>query len=239
MYRLIKKDFIASWMFIGIATLLIPFLTSISLWAMMDDFGGIALGFITFLTVAMCFLTSLIFILVDTTAKTDTTYAGFPIERAEIVLARYASSFMLTIYSLSLVVFTIWVLSAISNESDKAFAILLSIRGVIGIFVFLILIISFSYPFIFKFGTSKGTVIYLSVMMFIGLLEPLISFLNKALSGIIVIDLSVFKTAFESTIKFVRLLPTTEIYLLLFSLLLVTVFTSILLSIRFYSKRDL
>ena len=239
MLNLIRKDFIAGWMFVGIATLMIPFLTSLAIWAMMDDFGGIALGFITILTVLMCTASSLIFILVDTVSKTESTYAGLPLERTTIVLSRYAGSLILITYSLCLAVFTIWLLSFGSGGSDRAFAILLSLRGITGMYVFLILINSFLYPFILKYGTGRGAFIYFSAVIVLGLLDPLVGFLQNVLSGIILIDLSFIKNVFESTVGFIRFLPLTELYLLLFSVLISIISTSLLLSIKFYSKRDL
>jgi len=239
MVQLIKKDFISSKIFLGIATIVIPFITCIMLLAMMDDFGGVALGAITLLTVFACAITSIIPFLLDTTTGIETTFAGFPIERSEIVLARYLSAYLLNTYALLLIVVTIWVLNALVNPSDNAFEILLSIRGIIGIYVFLTFLLSFFLPYILKFGASKGSVYYMATMMILGFLDPIYTLLNNLSSGLFVIDLSIFKRIFEASILFIRFLPASEVYLLLISVVLVVVSSSIYLSIKLYTKRDL
>lgn len=239
MIRLIKKDIIACWPFLVIATLVIPFLTWLMLWAMMDDFGGVALGAITLLTVFACTITSIIPFLVDTTTGIETTFVGFPIERSAIVLARYISAYLLNTYALLLIVVTIWLLNILFNPSDSAFEILLSIRGIIGIYVFLTFLLSFFLPYILKFGASKGSVYYLATMMILSFLDPFYTMLNNLTSGLFVIDLSIFTRVFEASMRFIRFLPTSEVYLLLISVVLVVVSSSIYLSIKFYSKRDL
>jgi hypothetical protein len=82
-------------------------------------------------------------------------------------------------------------------------------------------------------------VLYLATMLAFGFIEPIFTLITNLMSGIFVIDFSIFERFFEATIEFIRFLPPSEIYLLLASVVLVVISSSIYLSIMFYSKRDL
>ena len=96
MLNLIRKDFIACWMFLIGVVILIPFITLIAMWAMMDDFGGVIIGVLTFVVMILCIASSFIFMGVDSAFQAEMIYASLPIKRSKIVLASYLSSFMLT-----------------------------------------------------------------------------------------------------------------------------------------------
>lgn len=62
MFNLIEKDFIAGWMFLIGVVLIIPFISMIAMWAMMDDFGGVIIGVFTFIVMALCIASSFTFL---------------------------------------------------------------------------------------------------------------------------------------------------------------------------------
>ncbi|HEX9975263.1 MAG TPA: ABC-2 transporter permease, partial [bacterium] len=141
MFSLIKKDFIAGWMFLIGVVILIPFITMIAMWAMMDDFGGVIIGIFTFIVMVLCIASSFIFLSVDTTYKAEMIYASLPIKRSKIVIARYLSSFILTTGSFSLAVLSCFSMVYIFNHTDPAFKIILSFRGIISMISFLFMIL--------------------------------------------------------------------------------------------------
>lgn len=57
-----KKDFMVCWMFIIGILLIIPFLTTIALLAMIEDFGGVVIPVFTLIIVGLCIASSFIFI---------------------------------------------------------------------------------------------------------------------------------------------------------------------------------
>ncbi|MBN2091819.1 ABC-2 transporter permease [candidate division KSB1 bacterium] len=239
MLRLIKKDFIAGWMFLIGVVLIIPFITTITIFAMLDDFGGLILGVFTFIVVALCVASAFIFLSVDTIYNADMIYASLPIKRALIVLARYLSSFMLTAGSYSLALLSCYVAVNLFDKNDTAFEIILSWRGLLSMLIFMFLILSFMFPFIFKFGTGKGTMAALITQISLVLIIPLIKFIMKALSGIFDFDFAFFSRIFYKSIQWLMQLEKFQVYLLLIGIFLSVILISISLSIRFFNHRDL
>ena len=241
MLKLIKKDFAAGWIFLGVVTVGIPFLTTIALLAMMDDFGGIVYGFFAIITIFLCTFGSLIFLLIDSSFETDSTYASLPIKRESIILARYFSSFLLTIFSFGIVVITLWVVSSLSaaKEYESAFQLLLSFSGISSVFIGLLFIQAFIFPFIFKFGTGKGLLKSLITITILVVIEPLFKFINNVVFGNYEFDLLFIIQHLKNILLYMKNLSTAELYFVLFIFFVTVEFSSILLSQRFYSKRDL
>lgn len=239
MLNLIKKDFLAGWVFLPGIIVIIPFLTAMQIWAMMDDFGGIVVGFFTFITMFLCIFSSFAFVIMDTTSNMEMMYPSLPISRHVIVLARYASSFMLLAISLSLVVLTMIFAVYLFNKNDPAFEILLSMRGIITMAVFLLFILSFILPFIFKFGSGRGVIAALITQLVIVFIMPLGEFILEALKGIITFDLAWIQRFLKSLLEWIISLPAFSAYLLLFTVIFTVILLSITLSVRFYNKLDL
>jgi len=239
MFNLIKKDFIAGWMFLIGVVLIIPFISMIAMWAMMDDFGGVIIGVFTFIVMALCIASSFIFLGVDTTYKAEMIYASLPIKRSKIVLARYLSSFMLTAGSFNLAVLSCLSMVYIFGHTDSAFDIMLSFRGIIAMLSFLFMILSFIFPFIFKFGAGKGVTAALIAQVSLMIAVPVIKFVLKALQGILAFDFAFFNRMLQTAIKWMLGLSRFEAYALIFGIVALVILISIALSVRFYNRRDI
>lgn len=239
MFNLIKKDFISGWMFLIGVVLIIPFITLITMWAMMDDFGGVIIGVFTFIVMVLCIASSFIFLGVDNAYKAEMIYASLPIKRSKIVLARYLSSFILTTGSFSLAVFSCLSMVYIFNETDPAFKIILSFRGIIAMLSFLFMILSFIFPFIFKFGPGKGITAALITQISLMIAVPAIKFVLKALQGILVFDFAFFNRMLHSAIEWIVGLTAFQAYLLIFGIVTLVILVSMGLSVRFYNRMDL
>jgi len=241
MLNLIKKDFTAGKIYLGGITLGIPFLTSIALLAMMDDFGGIVYGFLTILTLLLCTFGSLIFLLIDSSFETDSIFASLPIKRDSIILARYFSSFLLTIFYLGIVVITLWVVSSLSlaKEYESTFERLLSFRGIQIVFVLLLFIQAFIFPFIFKFGSNKGLLKSLTTIIILVGIDPLFNFINNVVFQNHEFEFSFIIKPLIEILLYLKSLSIAEIYFILFLVFVTVEFSSIQLSQRFYLKRDL
>lgn len=239
MFNLIKKDFIAGWMFLIGVVILIPFITMIAMWAMMDDFGGVIIGVLTFIVMVLCIASSFIFLGVDTTYKAEMIYASLPIKRSKIVMARYLSSFMLTAGSFSLAVLSCLSMVYIFNHTDPAFKIILSFRGIISMISFLFMILCFILPFIFKFGVGKGVTAALITQISMMIAVPLVKFVLKALQGILAFDFAFFNRMLHAAIKWIIGLTRFQAYALIFGIVAFVILVSIGLSVRFYNKMDL
>lgn len=239
MFNLIKKDFIAGWMFLIGVVLIIPFISMIAMWAMMDDFGGVIIGVFTFIVMALCIASSFIFLGVDTTYKAEMIYASLPIRRSTIVLARYLSSFMLTTGSFSLAVLSCLSMVYIFDHTDPVFKIILSFRGIIAMLSFLFMILSFIFPFIFKFGAGKGVTSALIAQVSLMIAVPVIKFVLKALQGILAFDFAFFNRMLQAAIKWLLGLTAFQAYALLFGIVTLVILVSIGLSVKFYKRMDL
>jgi hypothetical protein len=239
MLNLIRKDFIAGWMFLIGVVLIIPFITLIAMWAMMDDFGGVIIGVFTFIVMILCIASSFIFMGVDSAYQAEMIYASLPIKRSRIVFARYLSSFILTAGSFSLAVLSCFSMVYIFNETDPAFNIILSFRGIISMILFLFMILSFIFPFIFKFGIGKGVTAALIMQISLMIAVPLIKFVFKALQGILAFDFAFFNRMLHTAIKWIIGLTAFQAYVLIFGIVSLVILVSIGLSVRFYNRMDL
>jgi len=209
------------------------------MWAMMDDFGGVIIGVFTFIVMILCIASSFIFLGVDNAYKAEMIYASLPIKRSTIVLARYLSSFILTTGSFSLAVLSCLSMVYIFDHTDPAFNIILSFRGIISMISFLFMILSFIFPFIFKFGAGKGITAALIMQISLMIAVPVIKFVLKALQGILAFDFAFFNRMLHGAIKWIVGLTAFQAYLLIFGIVTFVILVSIGLSVRFYNKMDL
>jgi len=239
MLNLIKKDFIVGWMLLIGVVLIIPFITLIAMWAMMDDFGGVIIGVFTFIVMILCIASSFIFMGVDSAFQAEMIYASLPIKRSKIVLARYLSSFILTTGSFGMAVLSCFSMVYMFNETDPAFNIILSFRGIVAMLSFLFMILSFIFPFIFKFGPGKGVTAALVTQISLMIAVPVIKFVLKALQGILAFDFAFFNRMLHTAIKWIVGLSAFQAYLVIFGIVTFVILVSIGLSVRFYSRMDL
>lgn len=241
MLKLIKKDFLAGLVILPGVLIVVPFLSSISLLAMMDNFGGIVLVFFTLLTLFICTTASLMFIFVDSTSITEMTFASLPIERSLIVKSKYYSSSILILVSFTLLVITAWIVSfsSIDPESERAFEIILSFRGIISMLLVLFAIQAFMFPFIFKYGSGRGSQTAIFSILLITLLDPVVRSLSNLIEGYFRLDFSFITDLFDSTMDYITHLSSIEVYSLIIMIFLIITTISIVLSQKFYSTRDL
>ncbi len=239
MNNLIKKDFISNWQLVAVMFFYVPFLISIALWAMMDDFGGVAIWFITLLALVLCIASSLIFVLAGEHKKADIFYTSLPIGRVVIVFAKYISSFMMLLISYTLAVFSVWFVSAVSKQSDMSFGTLLDLEGIFTMFIFISIFLNYLLPYLIGFGVSKGFMISFFVTIALAFIKPILTFLESLSSGIVIIDLSSLAELFRSLILYIKDLPEHYRYFTLAGMLIFSSSISLLISIKLFSKRDL
>jgi len=206
---------------------------------MLDGFDGIVVGFFTFITIVLCVFSSFVFIIMDTTSRMEIIYASLPLSRVIIVPARYASSFILLALSMGLVILTMLTAVHLFGKNDPVFEIILSLRGILTFAVFMLFIISFIMPFMFKFGSGRGTIAALITQLIFLLIVPLAEFLFDALKGILNFDITWIMSILKSFLEWIISLSAVSAYLLLFTIITTVILISISLSMRFYKKLDL
>ena len=236
---LILKDLIGGWPYLIVITVMIPFLISISLFAMMDDFGGVALGFVTIITFLICKGSALISILVDSVYSADSTYLSLPINRKTLVLSKYFTALLLLSFSYTLIVLTIWFIYNLSGKLDSAFYVLLSLRGILVTLIILIISLLILLPFLISLGEGKGLKYYILTLGIMVLADPIIKFIINIISGIFSFDLLIFKVIFESILIGIKNLSAIELYSFLFLILAASFILSVLVSTKYFSKRDI
>jgi len=104
---------------------------------------------------------------------------------------------------------------------------------------FLFMILSFIFPFIFKFGPGKGVTAALVTQISLIIAVPLIKFVLKALQGILAFDFAFFNRMLHSAIQWIVGLTAFQAYLLIFGIFSFVILFSIGLSVRFYNRMDL
>ncbi|MBI5021581.1 MAG: ABC-2 transporter permease [Ignavibacteriales bacterium] len=237
--NLIRKDFIAGAIFLLGVAIVIPFIASIAIAAMIDDFGGIIIGIFTFIVTALCISASFIFIAIDTSFGTEMTYASLPVKRSSIIVARYMSSIIITLSGFGLVILACLSSVYIFNLSDPAFRLLLSPRGITSMISFLLFILTIMLPFVFKFGPGKGVIAALILQISLVIISPVYNFLMNVLNDIWDFDITYIYNLLHNFLNWIMTLPAIYAYLFVFGIVLTLYIISISLSIRFYNKRDL
>ena len=138
MLDLVKKDFqIGKYYLLGLV-FLIPSVSAMGLIMMIKYFGGIVLGIFILLTIILCLISSLVFINIDSSCRADELLLSLPIKRSVIVFSRYITSFLMTVFCLSLIYLTCLVLNHVILLQDQYFDIILTFRGIILISVLII-----------------------------------------------------------------------------------------------------
>lgn len=239
MFKLIIKDLKSGWIFLFGIVIVIAFLLHMMLGVMMDDFGGVSIPFLTFFVMICCIATSLLFITIDETFKTNATFASLPVARCKIVCARYVTSFFITTFAFLIVLLSCYSIVHVFNGQDPAFKIILSLQGIGAMLAFMFIVLSCIMPFIFTFGTGKGLIIALSTLVGIQLISTIITFVIRAFNGVMRIDLYVVLKLFNSGVRWLSALKPQELYMILVSAVVVIVLLSMGVSVFFYNKLDL
>ena len=143
MFDLVKKDFIIGGIFLAVIAVVIPFLTVMSVVTMIDTFGGLVLGFFIPMIIVLCVGSSFIFIGIDAVYDADTIYASLPVKKSKIIYARYFTSFIMILFSFTLIALTSLVSLHLFHKTDPLLMLFFSIRGIIGTILFLFFILIF------------------------------------------------------------------------------------------------
>lgn len=239
MFDLIKKDFIVGWqVFLGML-FLIPFITIITTWAMLDDFGGIIIGVFMLIVTVLSLVPPILSLNIDATHKADSLFAGLPLDRYTIVLARYITSILLCTLAYTLVILSCLIVVYIFGGRDPFFDVILSIRGIMGIVTFMFVLLFFILPFLMRYGSGRGFTMAIFFQLGLILAMPVVKFVIKAMSGIFHFDIGFFARLLESVLRWIMGLNTLQASLVIASYTSLIFLTSLILSIRFYYKRDL
>ncbi|MEO9869688.1 ABC-2 transporter permease [Ekhidna sp.] len=168
---------------------------------------------------------SKLFILAEAEVSADKLFAGFPVTRKEMVLAKYISSGLLILMALSIHLLVIRISSTEALRSENSFIYQPEMWIISG----LILIISdaFSFPFYFRYGIAKGAMMYGVVLITFMMLTVLV--LNMLNPGDLLHAL------------FLRVTdqPAWAIFAELVALFLLILSSSILISISVFKTKDL
>lgn len=101
---------------------------------------------------------SKLFLLTENEVDADKLFAGLPVTRKQMVIAKYASSSLLILLTFCTHLLTIILSSTEVLRAENSFMYQLEMWIIS--FVILLLSDALSYPFFFKFGLVKGAVIY-------------------------------------------------------------------------------
>jgi hypothetical protein len=239
MFDLIKKDFIIGGVFIAVMGLVISFLTLMAIVTMLDEFGGLVLGFYIPMVIILCMCASYLFLVIDEAFQTDALMASLPIPKWKIVGGRYVSSSLMILFSFSLIALVSHVSQFIAQKKDPVLKLILSIEGMIGMVMILLLFLVFYLPFIIKFGLAKGVGVGLIVQFCLLLIFPAGKFILKALGGVVNFDLSFFTTLFDNIGRWVTGLSDIGTFVLMIVVLGCATLMSIGLAVRLYKLKDI
>jgi len=239
MFDLIKKDLVVGWIVLLGITLLIPFITSIAIMAMIDDFGGLILGVFGLITFGLCLAGAFLFISVDTVYEADRHLVSLPLKRSKIVIARYLSMWLCLTFNYSLVILSCLVAVYYFNQSDPLLDRLLTWRGIFAPYLMLIFILLYMLPFIFKFSTNKGTLIAVTTQAVLLLINPAHQLLNKWFPELFAFDFTWILQKLQAVLQWLSQQSTVSIYAGIVILIAGVAVISLALSIRFYNRRDI
>lgn len=179
MWKLVIKDFRAH---LGYLVFLFAFIASISMGFNIAIKSGndieTELQILTVILSAM--VASKLFILTEVENGTDKLFLGFPVARKQMVLAKYMSSILMILITMSVYLITVYLISDETQRHENE----ILYRPAVWIVSALILIVSdfFSFPFYFGFGPVKGALIYgFTLIAFMILTVLVINLLNPGM----------------------------------------------------------
>lgn len=231
-FKLILKDFRASWRYVLISISAAYLLLMVVLTMMLDDGGSIFAGVYMIVVLMSCMSLSLLFIKVDDVFNANQIYASLPVHRSAIVIARYITSIFLIILGLLVAILAFSPAQYFQQSfNDPVLQYIYQPEIWIALFVALIILVSFTFPFYFRFGLGRGIValiIFQFSVLILGYaayqLDPFNLFITNGMNHLV---------AFISN--------QTDLLLLMEGLILTLLFLtgSIWLSCTFYNHLDL
>lgn len=154
----------------------------------------------------------------DENAKIDILYSSLPIKRSTYVLAKYLSTYSILVGVLLIILLLQLILTIFSFTGSHP---VITIRSIFYLFFPLTLLFSFYFPIHFKIGSMvEKKIIFIVIIVLLSVLLTAIAFVV-----IVSFEIDVFKIR--------------HIYLYLSMIMILFLVTSIGLSIKLYSKRDL
>ena len=230
MKNLIIRDIRVFGTFFSIIFGVMMIYTALNLWSGSID------GIISFQVVLLPVIFTIVLFISDNELLPVT--ASMPVERKDIVLSKYASTFILVTSVLLITVFTVIVLGFFYENAKKDIMNLFSLRGIIFIFAPSVFVTTFTYPFLFKYGFSLG------VKILAGLLVTLNAISMIVVEGIIERTILLRRRGFFQVImEYLDYIEVdknlTWIYVLCLAAFTILIFTSIKFSIRWFTRKDL
>jgi len=151
MIKLIKSDFSAGRYFVFSVFIYIPFIVSIMIMAMLDDFAGIVTSFFLLMLIALCTASGYVFSFNEALHNGEQLFASLPLTRTRLVLARYLSSLLLAGLAWFAGIGTMFAAVRIFDVHDPVLDILISSRGAVGLFSVIVILISYGLPFYYRY----------------------------------------------------------------------------------------
>ena len=182
---------------------------------------------------------SFVLMIVDAGTQSENMLLSLPLDRAAIVLAHYAFTFLLIAYNLLLALFTVFMHRWLFQLEDPVLPIILNFKGVLLFYAGLLIMLSFIFPFMYKLGSGKGFVVALSLQLGLPLLKPLYRFATNALQGIYELDIRELIQLLQGAFRWINTQSSFTISILGSSTVLCIIILSLFLSTRFYNKRDI
>ena len=231
MLSLIFKDFRANWMYQALGWGL---LFAMSTGYVVAFSAGNALEVELYIigVVLSCLMLSNLFLFIDEFYQMHAVFASLPVTRNQIIWARYLSVFLQTSIALIVHIAGIQIASLfLDTPNDASFEILFRPGLWLSLLGLLLLFISLSYPFYFKFGMLKGNLI-------IGIIFFSMIVLGVVGSMLFRVHFNIMKHV-QAAINWMATQPAFIILFLLTGFFLFMMGSSIGLSAKFYKNQDL
>lgn len=239
MLNLLYKDWIVGrGALLGIFFLL-PFLTSMAIWVMVGDFGGIQLAVFTGIETVLILFLSFSLVIVDAGTQSENMLLSLPLQRSTYVFTRYISTFILVAINLLVAFFTVYFHRILFQLDDPALPIILNTKSLFLFYSGLLIMLAFIFPFMFKMGSGKGVVVAISIQLCIPLFKPFLKFLNNVFHGIYSFDVAELIQLFQSIARWISAQTNAEIIIFSMSILVSIIGISMVLSIFLYNRRDI
>ncbi len=175
-----------------------------------------------------CSLSSSLFLIVDEVYKVSEVFASLPISRKQMVLSKYIIAYLLIGITLLIHFLGAHFALFLFGSKDYQTISLINSPGLwIGLFITLLISKALAHPFYFKFDMAKGSAIYSSI-----------AFLLFAFTTIS-FRLLMPHNSIQLLVEWIQRQNELLILMTLLVAFLTLITTSVLLSIKFYKKRDL
>lgn len=241
--QLIAKDLRANWLF-QFSSLLVLFLVSIGFMYLALGEGNNQADSLSLVQASMAvliygmfiipttLLVALIFLILDEMYQTQSLLASLPVTRGQMVIARYATSFLQIFLALALHFIALLPGAYLNGGAHHpALAVLSHPLVWVLLAVALFLFLSFFYPFYFKFGMRKGMIRMILAFMCVILL---------AIKGWQIMDTSIeVQQTIQAIVEWGQGQNGVVIVLGLLGCFLLLVGGSVKLSMVFYKNREI